>query len=195
MPVFARLLVCCSLLFALACQPSGEPASTSAPATPSDSPRIVFIRLDSLQNGYTELATEMQRLQDNAQSAEENIQKELASLQAEVQRLQNKIQRGEMTPKMIQREEQRIGGRQQEIAQRRDVALASIQQDQFGLQQRFGDRVKEILEEIQAEKGYDYILNEGGGSGVLLGRDEYDITGDVLERLNALPAMARDSVQ
>lgn len=171
-------------------------ATSSSVAAADDGPKIVFVRLDSLQTGYTELATELERLQGNAQAADENIQKEMASLKNEMQRIQNKIQRGEMTPKMIQNEQQRLGGKEQKIMQQRDIALASIQEDQMRLQQQFGERVKNILEEIQEEKGYDYILNEGGGGGVLVARDSYDITAEVLKRLNAVEGgMAKDSIQ
>lgn len=187
---FLKFLPLALPLFLLACEQQTNDdvvAKTPAAAAVADQPKIVFVRLDSLQNGYTELTAELERLQDNAQAADENIQKKLAGLQREASRLQNKIQRGEMTPKMIQTEEQRFQRKQQEIAQQRDVALAAIQEDQLRLNQQFGERVREILAEIQEERGYDYILNEGGGSGVLLGRDEYDITADVLAKLNALP--------
>jgi Skp family chaperone for outer membrane proteins len=188
------------LLIALAfvgCQAQeGSTNDTTSPSAAASSPKIVFVRLDSLQTGYSELAIELERLQGNAKAADENIQKEMASLQNEMQRIQNKIQRGEMTPKMIQNEQQRLGGKEQKIMQQRDIAMASIQEDQMRLQQQFGERVKNILEEIQEEKGYDYILNEGGGGGVLVARDSYDITAEVLERLNAVEGgMAKDSIQ
>jgi Skp family chaperone for outer membrane proteins len=170
--------------------------STTSSSAAESSPKIVFVRLDSLQNGYTELATELERLQGNAQAADQNIQKQMAGLQSEMELIQNKIQRGEMTQKMIQNEQQRLGGKEQQIMQQRDIALASIQEDQMKLQQQFGERVKNILEEIQEEKGYDYILNEGGGGGVLVARDSYDITPEVLKRLNALEeGIVKDSIQ
>jgi Skp family chaperone for outer membrane proteins len=162
----------------IGCQAQEKNAtSTTSSSAAESSPKIVFVRLDSLQNGYTELATELERLQGNAQAADQNIQKQMAGLQSEMELIQNKIQRGEMTPKMIQNEQQRLGGKEQQIMQQRDIALASIQ-------------------EIQKEKGYDYILNEGGGGGVLVARDSYDITPEVLKRLNALEeGIAKDSIQ
>ncbi len=182
------------------CQGQGGDATTTTNNTSSavadDGPKIVFVRLDSLQSGYTELAAELERLQDNAKAADENIQKEMGRLESEMKRIQNKIQRGEMTPKMIQNEQQRLGAKEQKIVQQRDMALASIQEDQMRLQQQFGERVKNILEALQEEKGYDYILNEGGGGGVLVARDTYDITNEVLKRLNGLEeGMAKDSLQ
>jgi Skp family chaperone for outer membrane proteins len=181
----------------IGCQAQEKNAtSTTSSSAAESSPKIVFVRLDSLQNGYTELATELERLQGNAQAADQNIQKQMAGLQSEMELIQNKIQRGEMTQKMIQNEQQRLGGKEQQIMQQRDIALASIQEDQMKLQQQFGERVKNILEEIQKEKGYDYILNEGGGGGVLVARDSYDITPEVLKRLNALEeGIVKDSIQ
>lgn len=177
-------------------QEGGTSSSTTTTVKADDGPKIVFVRLDSLQNGYTDLATELERLQGNALAADENIQKEMAKLQNEMTRIQNKIQRGEMTPKMIQNEQQRLGAKEQNIMQQRDIAMASIQEDQIRLQQQFGEKVKNILEELQEEKGYDYILNEGGGGGVLVARDTYDITAEVLKRLNAIEeGMKKDSIQ
>jgi len=194
------LLVSVLALF-LGCQQQGAGETTSeaagADAGAKSGPSIVFVRLDSLQTGYTELATELERLEGNFLKAQENHQGRVSSLQNEVQRLQNKVQQGLMTPNQIQSEQQRIGRKEQEIMQQRDIALASIQEDQVKLQTQFGERVKEILEDVQEEKGYDYILNEGGGSAVLVANDAYDITDVVLERLNASDSvtMEKDSVQ
>lgn len=192
------------LTFALAftffgCQPesASTPVSGEATTTSAAGPKIVYVRLDSLQVGYNALAAELARLENNVEKAQANIQNQMAALQREAQQMQNKVQQGLMTPKNIQNEQQRLGQKEQEILQQRDIALNSIQEDQMRLQQQFGDRVKKILEAIRAEKGYDFILNEGGGSGLLLGNDAYDITDMVLERLNAddSPVMEKDSVQ
>ena len=192
------LLVASALTF-YGCQSQNEGGTTTATSTTVNdegSLKIVFVRLDSLQLGYTALATEMERLQENVEKADENIKGQMAKLQNEMLRDQNKIQRGEMTPKMIQQEQQRLGGTVQKIMQQRNIALACIQECQSRTQKDYGKMVKDILEAIQEEKGYDYILNEGGGSGVLVARDAFDITEEVLVRLNAADAtMAKDSVQ
>ncbi|MEM9929370.1 MAG: OmpH family outer membrane protein [Bacteroidota bacterium] len=194
------LLVATALVF-FSCQQQGgtgttaEGTSTTA-ASAAAGPSIVYVRLDSLQAGYEALASELERLQENVQKADENIQARMAALQKEAQRMQNKIQQGLMTPKNIQAEQQRLGRKEQEIMQQRDLALASIQEDQLRLQQQFGERLKNILETLQEEKGYDYIFNEGGAGGLLMGKDNFDITDEVLARLNATdePVMAKDSI-
>lgn len=180
-----------------ACQPE---ATTTVPTDKETmaaaTPKIVFVRVDSLQTGYTELAEELARLEENFRKAQENHQERMESFAREVQRLQNQAQQGLLTPNKMQSEQQRLGRKEQEIAQQRDLALASIQENQLQLNSRFSERVKMILEELMAENNYDYILNEGGTGGVILGNDRYDITDEVLTRLNATETvMAQDSAQ
>lgn len=157
---------------------------------------VVFVRIDSLQAGYGELASELARLETNYAEAQKNHEGRVGSFRNEVQTLQNQAQQGLLTPKKMQSEQERLARKEQQIQQQLEIALNAIQQDQIVLQNQFGVRVKEILEEMMDENGYDYILNEGGGSGVLLGNDKHDITPAVLEKLNASSAvMVKDSVQ
>ena len=189
----ALLLVAVSALF-FSCQEQTAPAGTSpiaADAPTAGGLSIVYIETDSLQTGYTVVADELARLEENFNQAQANHQKRVEDLQREVGRLQNQVQQGLLAPNKIQAEQQRIGRKEQEIMQQRDIALGSIQEDQIALQQQFSERLKAVLEELQAENGYDYIMNKGAGSGVLITNDAYDITPLVLERLN----VAVDTIQ
>ena len=168
--------------------------AATAPAARTDGAglRIVFVKVDSLQAGYTVVADELSRLEENFTQAEQNHNQRVNDFQEEVQRLQNQVQQGLLAPNKIQAEQQRMARKEQEIMQQRDVALASIQEDQLRIQQQFSERVKEVLEELQAENNYDFILNQGQNSAVLITNDAYDITPLVLERLNVA---VQDSLQ
>ena len=194
----ATALLCCCLL--LGCnngaQTGGDAGATTSGSSPSTPPagglNIVFVKVDSLQAGYTLVADELGRLEENYTQAEQNHQKRVGDFQKEVQRLQNQMQQGLLAPNKVQAEQQRMAGREQEIVQQRDMALASIQEDQLRIQQQFSERVKDVLEQLQTENGYDFILNQGQNSAVLITNDAYDITNLVLERLNTV---AQDSLQ
>lgn len=171
---------------------TGAAATTPPTATGVGGLNIVFVKVDSLQAGYTLVADELSRLEANYTEAEKNHKSRVAEFQQEVQQVQNQVQQGLLAPNKIQAEQQRMARKEQEIVQQRDLALASIQEDQLRIQQQFNDRVKEVLEALQAENQYDYILNQGQNSAVLITNDAYDITPLVLERLNVA---AQDSLQ
>ena len=191
---FARILPAATLVLLgltfFGCEKS-EPAAT--PDLPREEVRgtgtsglsIVFVKVDSLQAGYTAVASELERLEDNFMKAQENHAKRVQALETEVKGLQNQMQQGLLAPNKIQAEQQRIARKEQEILQQRDVAITSIQEDQLRIQQNFSERVKAVLEELQEENGYDFILNQGQNSAVLITNDAYDITDLVLARLNA----------
>jgi Skp family chaperone for outer membrane proteins len=190
------LLIFVSLLLAGCGQTAADNASPStsgeASATSNNGMHIVHIKSDSLQTGYTALAVELARLEENINKAQENLAKEGNALQREVQTLQNKAQQGLLSPNQIQSEQQRIARKEQDILQRREVAMGSIQQEQMELQNRFAEKVREILTKLKEEKGYDYILNQGPGTAVLVADDAHDITSLVLERLNAAEAVLQE---
>lgn len=171
------------------CESAGTPAAptaTSATEAAQAGPFIVHIMSDSLQTGYVALAKELERLEENFNMAQDNLGKEGAALQREVTGLQNRAQQGLLSPKQIQDEQQRIGRKEQELRQKQEIAMGSIQQEQLVLQEKFATQVRSILEDLKAENGYDYVLNQSAGSGVLIADPKHDITALVLERLNAL---------
>lgn len=165
-------------------QTATSATTTAGPVTAGLS--IVHIMSDSLQTGYLALAKELARLEDNFTKAQDNLGKEGAALQKEISGLQNRAQQGLLSPNQIQEEQQRIARKEQAIRQRQEVAMGSIQQEQLVLQEKFASQVRTILEELKTENGYDYVLNQSAGSGVLVTNPEFDITPLVLERLNAL---------
>lgn len=186
------------LFFGCQAQENNSGTTTAATSEPANSGlNIVFVQVDSLQSGYTAVADELKRLEENFLKAQENHNNRQASFAREVQRVQNQVQQGLLAPNKIQAEQQRLARREQEIAQQQQIALNSIQEDQLKLQAAFAERVEAILKDLKAENNYDFIFNQGGGSGLLMSNEAYDITNLVLERLNAedSPVMPKDSVQ
>ena len=79
------------------------------------------------------------------------------------------------------------------IITRRDEVVRELQTAQIELNNELQESVNQVLEEIQSERNYDYILNYGPGTAVLIANDALDITEEVLERLNAKPAPEVDN--
>ncbi|MCB0639026.1 MAG: OmpH family outer membrane protein [Lewinella sp.] len=177
-----------------ACQPSGSndaPAGTTE-VTPG-SGKIVFIRVDSITNQYEALADKLDALQTKMSEAEQRQNERIAAFQRDVQNFQRRAQSGQMAPRDIGQEQERLAGREQGLVEERDRVLGELQTEQLQLMAGFEKNVKAVLAEIQDEFGYDYILNYSPGTGVLMVNDAFDITPEVVKRLNALPASDLDA--
>lgn len=188
------LLACCLSVLVFSCQnndtankdDSSTADNTEATNQSSDNSglHIVYIDADSLQRGYTALRTELEQLEENFNTAEANHQSRVRSLQREVESLQNQVQRGELSQNRIAQEQERIARREQEILQQQQLSINAIQQEQLQLNAQFTAEIEAILEDLKAENNYDFVFNIGGGTGLLLANDAYDITETVLELLN-----------
>lgn len=168
-----------------ACQQSGGD-STDASAN-STSGNIVFIRLDSITQQYTALADKLKELEAKAIEMESAQNERAQAFQRDLQSFQRRAQSGQMAPKDIGREEERLGGRQQALMQDAEKARQELQLEQLKLEAEFSENIKKVLKEVQAEFGYDYILNYGGNSGVAMVNDKHDITPEVVSRINLIP--------
>lgn len=75
--------------------------------------------------------------------------------------------------------------KQQNLVAQQESMSKQLLEERQKLQENLEKRVKELLTAIRKEKGYDFILNYGPGTGVLMVNDSLDITKVVLEKLNA----------
>ncbi|RME95510.1 MAG: OmpH family outer membrane protein [Bacteroidetes bacterium] len=167
-----------------ACQQGGDPGVATSNSTSNN---IVFIRLDSITKQYTALATKLEALEAKVTQMDAAQQERAQALQRDIQSFQRRAQSGRMAPKNIGIEEERLAGRQQALMQEAEQARQELQLEQLKLEAEFSENVKKVLREIQAEFNYDYILNYGGNSAVAMVNEAYDITPEVVKRINLIP--------
>ncbi len=172
-----------------ACQPasSGENNNnTNGVSGSATNGGIVFVRQDSIIERYDALGEKLDGLEGKYSVLEQDQQGRISAFQRDVQRLQQRANSGQMAPKTLQTEQERLAIREQQLMQDAERVRQEFQLEQLAIMQVFQDNVKKVLEEVQAEFGYDYILNYGAGSSVLMVNDTNDITDVVAERLNKL---------
>jgi len=177
------------LLFITSCQqPAADSgtADTAATNTSSNAGKIVFVRQDSVIENYTALQEKLEKLTDKYQVLDEEQQNRLSSFQRQVASFQQRAQSGQMAPKNIQSEQEQLALREQQLMQDANRLQQESQMEQLQLMSIFQENVQDVLKAIQDEAGYDYILNYGSGTGVLMVNDVFDITDEVLTRLNKL---------
>ena len=148
-------------------------------------PVVAFVHGDSLQEGMAFIQTMKANLQYQLESRETQLQSDALPLQEEAQELLEYARSGQATQDEM------------DIAQRRileiEDALRALQnvaeQDMFVAEQNMkavlADAIRRHLEDHAEEEGIDFILNWGlSGEGVLFGAKPWDITNDVLQRIN-----------
>lgn len=165
------------------------PASTATTDAAAENlpSNVVFIRLDSLSNQYTAFKELMTILETKANAADQGQNQRVAAFQRDVQNLQRRAQSGQMAPKEIGSEQERLAGREQALMQEAERLRQELQLEQVKIMGEFEENLQTVLEAVQAEFKYDYILSYGAGTGVLMANEKLDITPEVAKRLNAIP--------
>lgn len=185
-----RLSVFAVAIFALlaSCNKTA-PAETTTDAAETTAVQgsVVYIRLDSLSNQYTAFKDMMSALETKASAADQGQNQRVASFQRDVQNLQRRANSGQMAPKEIGTEQERLAGREQALMQEADRLRQELQLEQLKIMGEFEENLQAVLEEVQKEFKYDYILSYGAGTGVLMAAEELDITPEVAKRLNNIP--------
>jgi len=163
----------------------GEEAEAPPAATGAGGPLdIVYINSDSLLVKYDFFRQRQEELALKEQSATRGLQSRSQELEREIAAAQRQAQSGTLAPKQIQQMQQSLGLKQQQLMQDQQQISQELMQESQQLQVQLEQKLQEILDGLQAERHYDYILNYGPGTGVLMVNDSLDITNVVLERLN-----------
>lgn len=166
-------------------KPKAVETASAAPAAKNGEIAIVYINEDTLLNNYLYFVGKRDELTERERKGSVSLQQKAQKLEQEVRSIQAKVQQGQLAPKQIAMEEQRIAQQQQQLAQERDQISQELLLETQKLNQELQADVKELLEELKMQNGYDYVLSYGSGSGVLMVNEKLDITEKLVDLLNA----------
>ena len=155
-----------------------ESAASGGPLT------VVYINSDSLLFNYDYFRQKQEELASKEETASRGLQARSQQLEQEAARAQQQAQSGDLAPRQIQELQQSLGLKQQQLLQDQQRIQQELLMEGQELQIELEQKLKTLLEAIKKEKGYDYILNYGPGSGVLMVDENHDITRMVVDRLN-----------
>jgi outer membrane protein len=170
----------------------GDKAPSGKPVPDAGAVKIAFVNSDTLLEKYGSYQDKVKTLEKKSQDAEAALQASGRSLEREFLQAQQKVQQGLLTPNQVQQEEQRLTQKQQGLVAQQERMGKQLLEERQKLLGDLEKEVKDILKALREEKGYDYILNYGPGTGVLMVNDQLDITDLVLERLNSAAVKEED---
>lgn len=151
-------------------------------------------QLDAQKFGYINsagLLEEMPKIKE-ANSNLETLQKQLQAkgqkmleeYQLEYDQLNKRYERGEIAPKDLPAEEAKLQEKQQAILNYEKDIQKQLQEKQESLYKPILDKVKEAINEVANEDGFEYIFDTSPGIGVILYMDESaDVTAKVKAKL------------
>ena len=168
-------------------QPTGTAttaAATSDSLATAATADIVYINSDSLLTKYEYFKDARTRFQAKTEKAEKDLQAKASAFEKEVQNYQRTG--GNMSMEQRASTEKKLAQRQQQLQQQSQTTGSQLATEEAEEMKKIYDRVEAYLQKLSQERGYKMVLTYSRGqSAILYGDSTLDITGEVLDGLNA----------
>lgn len=152
----------------------------------SETVKIAYINSDTVLKSsekYAEAQKQLEKLKEKWREQIESKVQQLRKAQATLQK-----QRMVLSQSKRKEKQKEIEAKSRELEKFRGSIIGpggKLEQKTKELMQPIYKRVDKILKEIAQEEGYDFILDASVGT-VVYAKPEYNITGEVIDRLNKL---------
>ncbi|HKL40613.1 MAG TPA: OmpH family outer membrane protein [Cryomorphaceae bacterium] len=144
--------------------------------------KVAFIYGDTVNTKYRFLIDAQDELAKEQKVIEERINRKLQKAEKRAMELQK--QAPTMTQMQVQEAQLELQNLDLEIQQFQERLATDFRKREVELQEEYTKRVDKMLEEYNADGTYDMILNFQPGGNLLWIKDSYDITDEVLTKLN-----------
>jgi Skp family chaperone for outer membrane proteins len=149
------------------------------------SPRIAFVKGDSINQSYQFIIDKQQELISSSKISEGRLKSRLTGAEKEYQELVQYAQSGQASEEEMQIAQNRIMELQYELQQAESAEQNRLMQQEQVIQVQIVERLDAFLKKFAAENSIDIILNWGiSGEGILYGSQPFDITSAVIDGLN-----------
>lgn len=146
--------------------------------------KIAYINIDSLMTNYTFAKEYNQKINAEKNAIESKYENLAAGFDKEVRDYQQKLQMGQLNAEEIQKTEQRLGAKQQKIAQDREIELEKLLQKSEQNNKKFNEELDNFIKDYNSDGEYTYILSYIKNREILYADSTFDITKDIVDGLN-----------
>ena len=154
-----------------------EEDSTASPAI-----RVAYINNDTLIAGYAYQQELRESLENQARLLDADLQKRTKVFEENYTLLEQEAPN--MSPEELQYAQADLMQRQQELIQYRDARAQELAEEEARLTNELLDDLNAVLKELKKEQGIDFIFSLSPTSSLLMANDRYDMTQQVVSRLN-----------
>ncbi|MFZ4456980.1 MAG: OmpH family outer membrane protein [Bacteroidales bacterium] len=184
------LLVAVIVLFVLHFSGNKKSSSAGEIVASGDSVKytklpIAYINVDSLLTNYKFSKELNETLLRKQESSRASLNEKAKVLQAEMADFQKKVENNAFLSRdRAEGEQRRLMGKQQELQQLEQRLSSDLMVQQQKMSEQIRDEVNAFLKEYNKDKGYHLILSNTSNDNVLYADESYNITNEVIEKLN-----------
>lgn len=167
---------------------SGKTPATSEPvaAEQTDVMPVAYLNVDSLLMNYTFAQEASDKLMSKQEDARVKMNTKLRTFQNEVADFQRKLENNAfMSRERAEKEQQRLAKKEQELQELEAKLTQDIMLENQKLNQQLADSLNNFLQIFNADGRYHVILSNSAKDNVLMANEQYDITDEVVNGLNA----------
>ena len=182
-----------SILTLAACKQATD--SNTATETSTPALKIGYVHTDSVLAQFSYLEEQMTILGQREKEASANLQRKAMQFQEQVNSFQSRAQSGNLTPKQIESEQRALAEKEQNLSMEQQRLAMEFQGEGARLESEVVAILKREVDKLQGELGYDFILSYGPSSNVLAVNPKFNLTAQVVERMNANPKLAEGDLE
>ena len=172
-------------LIALTWTSIGDTSTAAARSAAGVGPVVAFVHGDSLQRGMALVQTMQANFEMQMDAREKQLQEDALPLQEEAQELLSYVNSGQASEDELGIAQRRVMELEEELRALQRAAEQDMLVAEQNMQAVIAQALRSHLEDHAREEGIDYVLNWGlSGEGVLYGSEPWDITSEVLNRVN-----------
>jgi outer membrane protein len=176
------LLVAVVYLYVLHFSNGKVPSTSSFSDTSAVDLKVAYINSDSVLKHYDYLKINRDQLEAKTKKMDQDLRNRTAGLQNEISAYQRNV--SSMTLGQARATEEDLGKKQQNLQLYQQSLQQQLMQEESKLNKELYERITAFLKKYGQEKGLQVVLKFDPTSDVLYGRENLDITPDVIKGLN-----------
>ncbi|MAW95998.1 MULTISPECIES: OmpH family outer membrane protein [unclassified Leeuwenhoekiella] len=141
-----------------------------------------FVDTQKLFEEYTELTEVQDKYTKMSDEVRADLEPQIQAFQIKVDLYQKNA--GSMSPAERQQKEQELGAMQQQIQQAQQMRGGQIQQESQAEIDTIIKKVRDFIADYGKKNEYEYIYGKNEGANILYGKEELDLTDEILKALN-----------
>lgn len=147
--------------------------------------KIAFVYIDSVFSNYQMSIDLEEELKQQAKTSEAKLASEERAYKKKVEQYQYDVQKQLITRAKAAETEQTLMQEQQVLLQLQNNLRLQLAEEEQVARRKVLDGIEQYLKKAESSGNYTYILGTAFGGNILYADDRLDITGEVIEGLNA----------